>query len=158
MSAIDRPRAAPKEIAVDSEGYIIDPGALAPGMAPAPRPPAPPGPPEPAGPAAPREIRVDPQGYIISEKAAEKPPVAPTVPTAGEVMQIAEVYRTFGQFSARQNLQRALLARDQETANLKALLARWEAAVGVPLERVEEIESGRAGGGTAATPPTPAAG
>jgi hypothetical protein len=101
---------------------------------------------------------VDDQGYLVREMTVEKPP-AVSVPNAGEVWALVEAYKNFGQFPARMRVQEALRARDAETANLKALLARWEAAVGCSLQQVEEIErqqvageAGRAAGGTATTP------
>jgi hypothetical protein len=154
---------APREIAVDEAGYVL-PGQLG---ALAPPPPAPPGAMTPAEPdqppAAPREIMLDDQGYIVQDRAVEKPPAKGT-PSASETWALVQTYRQFGQYAAAQNVQKALVARDEETAALKALLARWEAAIGVPLETVEEIErqqvvgeAGRAAGGPTATP-TPAAG
>jgi hypothetical protein len=90
---------------------------------------------------------VDEAGYICQPAAPPPPP--PTVPTAAEVWTLVEAYRQFGQFAARQNVQRALVARDEETARLRAELTRWQAAVGYDLEEVEKIE---AGGGPATTP------
>jgi hypothetical protein len=155
MSAIDQPRTAPKEILMDADGYIL-PGQLSALASPPPAPPEAMTPTEPVQPpAAPREIRLDEAGYIVQPTAVEKP-APPSVPSAGEVWTLVQNYRDFGQFSARQNIQKALVARDEETARLRERLARWEAAVGATLETVEEVEAG--GGTAAATTPTPAGG